>query len=44
MENNSQIPDTHIAKKHGYNIISDISCARLEKIKLEFPQFEFKVY
>lgn len=44
MENNSQIPDAHTAKKHGYNIISDISCARLEKIKLEFPQFEFKVY
>ncbi|WP_037035360.1 site-specific DNA-methyltransferase [Rahnella sp. WP5] len=44
MENNSQIPETHIARKYGCNVISDISCARLQKIKLEFPEFEYKVY
>ncbi|EHR2382921.1 site-specific DNA-methyltransferase [Salmonella enterica] len=44
MENNSPIPTGHVARKHGCNVISDISLARLEKIKLEFPEFIFKTY
>lgn len=44
MENNSPIPTGHVARKHGCNVISDISLARLEKIKLEFPEFTYKIY
>ena len=44
MENNSPIPISHVARKHGCNVISDISIARLEKINLEFPEFTFQVY
>ena len=44
MESNSQIPIAHVARKYGFNVISDISIARLDKIKLEFPKFKFQVY
>lgn len=43
MECNSQIPANHVARKHGCDVISDISRARLEKIKLELPEFQFRV-
>lgn len=44
MESNSQIPTNHVARKYGCNVISDISIARLEKIKQEFPEFKFQLY
>lgn len=44
MENDSPIPDNHIARKYGCDVIFDISVARLGKIKSELPDFEFKVF
>ncbi|EAA5207634.1 site-specific DNA-methyltransferase [Salmonella enterica subsp. enterica serovar Glostrup] len=44
MESNAQIPANHLARKHGHNVISDITKARFEKIKEEYPDFQYAVY
>nr|WP_237734213.1 site-specific DNA-methyltransferase [Serratia fonticola] len=44
MENNTPIPSSHVAHKHGYRAVSDITASRLKKISEEFPEFNYKEY
>lgn len=43
MENNVLIPNTHISYKYGYRCISDITCARLKKIKEKYDNFNYEI-
>lgn len=44
MENNLSIPSSHAAHKQGYNLISDITIARLEKLHKEFSGFIYEKF
>lgn len=44
MENDTIIPEKHIAHKSGFNNISEITSFRLEKIKDTLPDFNYKVF
>jgi len=44
IENNTDIPVSHIAYKNGFNKISDITNARLEKIHGQNESFKYSVY
>lgn len=43
MESNASIPKSHIAYKHDYRHISDITVARLKKIKDNYINFNYDV-
>ncbi|EBD2859866.1 site-specific DNA-methyltransferase, partial [Salmonella enterica] len=41
MENNTLIPEKHLAYKLGFKTIADISLFRLEKIKSLYSEFSY---
>ncbi|MEQ5348876.1 site-specific DNA-methyltransferase [Proteus genomosp. 6] len=43
MENDVLIPNSHISYKHGYKYISDITIARLKKIKEQYINFNYRI-
>ncbi|WP_233978772.1 MULTISPECIES: site-specific DNA-methyltransferase [Pectobacterium] len=44
IENNTKIPDSHIAYKNGFNLISDITKERLRKIHEHNERFKYRIY
>lgn len=44
MENNTPINHNHIAYKEGFRATSDITVARLEKLREQFPDFTYMTY